>query len=94
MRAGFTAGLSSSSSVAGSLNRLVEYAEIKHQAVRWHLIDLLQRTFDLFTIEPVFLRKLVNPIERCREIRGRFVLRTPRREIDFTCQQGFIIKVL
>ena len=94
MRAGLTAGLSSEPSVAGSLDRLVENAEVKHQTVRWHLIDLLQHSVDLFMTEPARLRKLVNPIERCRKIRGRFVLRTPRREIDLTCEHGFIIKML
>ena len=34
VRAGLTAGLSSEASVAGSLDRLVEYAEVKHQTVR------------------------------------------------------------
>lgn len=67
MRAGLTAGLSSEPSVAGSLDRLVEYAEVKHQTVRWHLIDLLQHSVDLFMTEPARLRKLVNPIERCRK---------------------------
>ena len=78
MRAGLC-WLSSEPSVAGSLDRLVEYAEVKHQTERWHLIDLLQHSVDLFMTEPARLRKLVNPIERCRKIRGRFVLHsTPR----------------